>query len=106
MLQAVCQFRIDDEHQSHRIIGWAARSCFEMGLHRSEVLSKIAQTEEDSIWIVRLFWTVYILDKRWSFGTGIPFAMQDVDIDPDLPEPVSTSALLCCGCKLNYIGIG
>lgn len=35
-----------------------------------------------------LFWAVYNLDRRWSFGTGMPFAMQDSDIDPLLPKPV------------------
>jgi hypothetical protein len=29
-----------------------------------------------------------VLDRRWSFGTGMPFALQDTDIDPDLPKPV------------------
>lgn len=29
-----------------------------------------------------------MLDRRWSFGTGLPFAIQDADIDPLLPEPV------------------
>lgn len=38
---------------------------------------------------VRVFWSVYGLDRRWSFGTGMPFAMQDSDIDWSLPEPVS-----------------
>jgi hypothetical protein len=37
---------------------------------------------------VRVFWSVYALDRRWSFGTGMPFAFQDADIDPLLPEPV------------------
>ena len=40
------------------------------------------------MWTVRLFWVIYSLDRRWSFGTGMPFAMQDADIDPQLPEPV------------------
>jgi hypothetical protein len=35
------------------------------------------------------FWSVYCLDRRWSFGTGMPFALQDSDIDPNLPKPVS-----------------
>jgi len=38
-----------------------------------------------------LFWSVYSLDRRWSFGTGMPFALQDSDLDPQLPRPVSPS---------------
>ena len=79
---------IDEEVQSYRMIGIAARSCFEMGLHRREVLYRLAPSEEERIWTVRLFWVIYTLDRRWSFGTGMPFAMQDADIDPQLPEPV------------------
>ena len=38
--------------------------------------------------ITRIFWTIYSLDRRWSLGTGLPFVIQDEDIDPNLPEPV------------------
>ena len=75
------------------MIGLAARACFEMGLHRREGLYKLAKSEEDRMWMVRLFWVIYTLDRRWSFGTGMPFAMQDADIDPQLPEPVSVQKL-------------
>lgn len=44
---------------------------------------------------VRIFWTVYALDRRWSFGTGMPFALQDADIDPNLPEPVCCILNIC-----------
>jgi hypothetical protein len=31
------------------------------------------------------------LDRRWSFGTSLSFALVDRDIDPELPEPVGHS---------------
>ena len=73
--------------------------CFEMGLHRREVLTKTFVSGDDYIWGVRLFWSLYILDRRWSFSTGMPFAIQDTDIDPLLPEPVCTYGILnsICG---------
>jgi regulator of sirC expression with transglutaminase-like and TPR domain len=37
----------------------------------------------------RVFWVIYVLDRRWSFGTSLSFALVDRDIDPELPEPVS-----------------
>src|SRR6186713_1783052 len=76
------------------MIGLAARQCFEMGLHRRDMLKQLCSSEEDLLWSVRLFWVIYVSDRRWSFGTGMPFAMQDADIDPTLPEPVSTIYLL------------
>ena len=38
---------------------------------------------------MRTFWCIYALDRRWSFGTSLSFALQEDDIDPELPEPVS-----------------
>ncbi|KAK6076317.1 transcriptional regulatory protein [Seiridium cupressi] len=31
-----------------------------------------------------LMWSAYTLDRRWSFGTGLPFAIHDSDIDYDM----------------------
>jgi hypothetical protein len=62
--------------------------CIELGLHRQDSLYKNFPEAEDRAGAVRLFWCIYCLDRRWSFGTGMPFAMQDADIDPTIPEPV------------------
>lgn len=62
-----------------------------MGLHRGDILARTLMSEEERSQASRLFWSIYVLDRRWSFGTGMPFAIQDSDIDPGLPEPVSTS---------------
>lgn len=28
----------------------------------------------------KFYWSVYTLDRRWGFGTGLPFAVHDSDI--------------------------
>ena len=63
--------------------------CIEIGLHRAETLFKMFNNDEERSWAIKLFWSIYVLDRRWSMGTGMPFAVQDADIDPSLPEPVS-----------------
>jgi hypothetical protein len=63
--------------------------CIELGLHRRDSLYKVVTGEEERSNAIKLFWSIYVLDRRWSFGTGMPFALQDTDIDPNLPEPVS-----------------
>lgn len=73
---------------AYRVIGLAARMCLEMGLHRRDALVKSFPSEDQWNEITRIFWTVYSLDRRWSLGTGLPFVIQDDDIDPNLPEPV------------------
>jgi len=45
---------------------------------------------EDRDSAMLLFWSIYSLDRRWSFGTGMPFALQDSDLDPQLPRPVGS----------------
>ena len=68
----------------------AARLALEMGLHRRETLTKAFTTEEECIWALKLFWSIYVADRRFSFATGMPFAIQDADIDRLLPELVRT----------------
>lgn len=64
-----------------------------MGLHRCETMAKLLLSEHQRSQATQLFWSIYVLDRRWSFGTGMPFAVQDTDIDSALPEPVSLSLL-------------
>jgi hypothetical protein len=64
-----------------------------MGLHRKKSLMDNYKNPENRSLAIRLFWCVYALDRRWSFGTSLSFALIDRDIDPELPEPVSKPAL-------------
>jgi hypothetical protein len=84
-------FHRDDEGLAWRNVGLAARQCLEMGLHRRETYDNgTFKTAEERAFAIRTFWSVYVLDRRWSFGTGLPFALQERDIDPELPKPVSS----------------
>ncbi|KAJ5088948.1 hypothetical protein N7532_007632 [Penicillium argentinense] len=78
---------MDEETLAWRTIGIVERMCLEKGLHRRETLNQPAILAAGKDRILRLFWSIYILDMRWSFGTGMPFALEDTDIDPWLPEP-------------------
>src|ERR1700759_5153617 len=94
-MQATFYFQRDEEAQAWRFIGIAARMCIEMGLHRKDSLVKSFTNEAEYQQAIRIFWTVYALDRRWSFGTGMPFALQDADIDPALREPVKFTFPIC-----------
>jgi hypothetical protein len=89
VLVAIYHFHCDEEALAWRIIGQVARMCIELGLHRRDSLFKVVTDEAERSSAIKLFWSIYVLDRRWSFGTGMPFAFQDADIDPNLPEPVS-----------------
>lgn len=78
---------MDEETLAWRTIGIVERMCLEKGLHRRETLNQPAVVAAGRDRVLRLFWSIYILDMRWSFGTGMPFSLEDSDIDPWLPEP-------------------
>ena len=80
-----------------------ARLSYEVGLHRNNILHRDFADQDDRSWAVKLFWSIFVLDRRWSFGTGLPFAIQDADIDPSLPEPVSFDF---CVWRSNNLTIG
>jgi len=87
------RFLSNDEILAWRMMGHVARLCFELGLHRREGLQKIADPEERKN-ALHTFWSAYMLDRRWSFSTGLPFVCHDDKIDPKLPLPVLSHATL------------
>ena len=94
ILQAEYNFQRDEESQAYRFIGLATRFCLEIGIHHRQSLVQNFTNEKERAWVVRLFWSIYVLDRRWSLGVGRPFALQDADIDPALPQPVSITKAL------------
>ncbi|KAF1923189.1 uncharacterized protein M421DRAFT_328785 [Didymella exigua CBS 183.55] len=77
----------EEELFAWRAIGRACRQALEMGLHRKQSLQDNFKDSEDRRLAVQVFWVVYELDRRWSFGTSLSFALNDRDIDTQLPEP-------------------
>ncbi|KIW33619.1 uncharacterized protein PV07_00455 [Cladophialophora immunda] len=86
-LMSLYQFYREEEVLAWRTIGLAARIALELGLHLHDPPFSTFQSTRERERANRLFWCIYCLDKRWSLGTGLPFALQEADIDPSLPEP-------------------
>ncbi|KAF3761356.1 hypothetical protein M406DRAFT_333424 [Cryphonectria parasitica EP155] len=80
------RFLENEEVLAWRVMGQVARLCLEMGLHRRDGIAKIAGAK-DRRNAINTFWSAYVLDRRWSFGTGFPFVVHDDKIDPHLPWP-------------------
>ncbi|OAX82889.1 hypothetical protein ACJ72_02757 [Emergomyces africanus] len=113
ILMATYYFHTDEDIMSYRFIGHATRMCLEIGLHRRDGMFKVCPNEDDVPSVVKLFWSVYSLDRRWSFGMGLPFSLQDEDIDLSLPEPDDSvpylkAMIAYCriGSKIWYSGLG
>lgn len=89
-LLAGYRFLSNDEILAWRVMGQVTRLCLELGIHRYNGLMKI-KNEQERKNALNSFWSAYVLDRRWAFGTGLPYVVQDSDIDPQLPLPVSCS---------------
>ncbi|KAL8771154.1 MAG: hypothetical protein Q9209_003325 [Squamulea sp. 1 TL-2023] len=94
VITAQYRFQQGNDFQAYRAIGLAARLSYEVGLHRNNILHRDFADHDERSWALKLFWSIFVLDRRWSFGTGLPFAIQDADIDPSLPEPDSSTPYL------------
>ncbi|PHH91912.1 hypothetical protein CDD83_9779 [Cordyceps sp. RAO-2017] len=93
---SIYYFHCDEELLAWRTIGIAAREALEMGLHRRKSLFDNFKDPDARRLATRVFWCVYVLDRRWSFGTSLSFALADRDIDPGLPEPDADFCYLKC----------
>lgn len=91
-LVAGYRFLANEEILAWRVMGQVVRLCLELGLHRRDGLSAI-QDEQTRRYALNTFWSAYVLDRRWSFGTGLPYVCHDDKIDPKLPMPVSDLSL-------------
>ncbi|KAH8809356.1 hypothetical protein F5884DRAFT_402627 [Xylogone sp. PMI_703] len=86
-LMALLYFHLDDERQAGRATSIAARQCLELGLNQAETFKKQFIDGRDRSIAVKLFWSIYILDKRLCTNLGVPFVIQDSDIDALVPQP-------------------
>ncbi|OAA74657.1 Casein kinase II, regulatory subunit [Akanthomyces lecanii RCEF 1005] len=93
---SIYYFHSDDELLAWRTIGVAAREALEMGLHRKRSLYDNFADPAARQRALRVFCCCYILDRRWSFGTGLSFALVDGDIDSTLLESELDSPYLKC----------
>ncbi|KAF7532201.1 hypothetical protein G7054_g8186 [Neopestalotiopsis clavispora] len=93
---SIYYFHSDEELLAWRTIGVAARMALEMGLHLKRSLDENYKDPSQREIALKAFWCVYALDRRWSFGTGLPFSLNEKDIDPELPEPSESFQYLRC----------
>lgn len=105
-LLLICQYKMgttssDTSTSVWHLIGVAARTCLEMGLHRAssytlpiggsnngntECNASRLAAKEDMETKKRCFWSLVALDRITSLALGRPLAIQLEDIDVDFPE--------------------
>lgn len=85
----------DREVLAWRNIGAALRLLQELGYHNSTSLQQQCPALVERQKAKRLLWCAYTLDRRWSFGTGLPFGIAESSIDYDMDIPVGHHNILC-----------
>ena len=100
VLKALFHFLTDNERLAWRLMGFAARMCLEIGLHRRHPFIPFTSASEKRR-AVKLFWCVYVLERRWSFGSGLPSAINDADVDQQLNENVGSNSKTRCNLRAN-----
>ncbi|ETS72993.1 hypothetical protein PFICI_15385 [Pestalotiopsis fici W106-1] len=96
ILISIYYFMTDRESLAWRNIGTVVRMLQELGYHSSSDLQHRFKSRSAKDKAKKVLWSAYTLDRRWSFGTGLPFAINDSDIDYDtdfLDESLSTAYL-------------
>ncbi|KAF5668238.1 hypothetical protein FDENT_11854 [Fusarium denticulatum] len=94
--ESIYWFHCGEDLLAWRAIGNAGRECLEIGLHRRTSLFENFKNPSERDLALRCFWCVYILDRRWSYGTSLSFGISDRDIDPQCPEPSEQHPYLRC----------
>ncbi|KAF2998370.1 hypothetical protein E8E14_006087 [Neopestalotiopsis sp. 37M] len=106
ILISIYYFMTDRESLAWRNIGTVVRMLQELGYHSSSDLEHRFKSRSAKDKAKKVLWSAYTLDRRWSFGTGLPFAINDSDIDYDtdfLDESLSTAYLRA---MVSYCRIG
>lgn len=87
VLMVVYLFRLDAHGSAEKILALAISHAHHLGLQRERVVS--AMSEFQSEMARRLWWCIYLLDRRLAIETGRPFLIQDINVDVGLPGNVS-----------------
>lgn len=80
----LCQF-LNRYHSAYLLIGSALRLSLSLGLnfniHTNQPLHPVEREH-----YVRIWWSIYILDRFWGSKSGFPVQIHDDDIHVDLPS--------------------
>ncbi|KAF7558191.1 hypothetical protein G7Z17_g120 [Cylindrodendrum hubeiense] len=90
ILASMYYFLSDREITAWRGIGIVMRLLQELTCNGSDDLRVKSSSEQLQSVGEKLYWSAYTLDRRWGFGTGLPFAIQDSDINHHPSFAVST----------------
>jgi hypothetical protein len=74
-----------------RMGGIAGRMAMELGLHHRDTRQIAEDGSGDHESIIKILWSIVILDRLWSCTLGLPPNFQDADFARSLPEPAEVT---------------
>ncbi|OJI80327.1 hypothetical protein ASPTUDRAFT_936956 [Aspergillus tubingensis CBS 134.48] len=90
-LVVIYLFRLDNFGKAEKLLALAISHAHYLGLHRSRVIHNMSPYHSEMF--RRMWWSLYILDRRLAIETGHPSLIQDVNVDTPLPRPVDDDQL-------------
>jgi hypothetical protein len=94
-------FRLDATQSTGQLLATTISSAHFIGIHRQETINKLPAFQGQMF--CRLWWCIYIFDRRIALESGRPFILQDANIDTALPLCVSDAWLEQFKNSLNTI---
>ncbi|KAL1619514.1 hypothetical protein SLS56_010058 [Neofusicoccum ribis] len=97
------QEAIDRRNDAYIYSGMALRMALTKGLHRETaegLMDDRTRERRRKIW-----WTVYVLDRKFSSSMGVPLSVQDIDITVEFPQKSGSqnSTALSMNAKLSRL---
>ncbi|KAJ5734951.1 uncharacterized protein N7483_000076 [Penicillium malachiteum] len=87
LLMVVYLFRLDAHGSAEKVIALSISHAHHIGLQRDRVVASMNPFQAELS--RRLWWCLYLMDRRLAIETGRPFLIQDVNVDVGLPQNVS-----------------
>lgn len=84
-MQVVYLFRLDIIGKAEKILALAISQAHHQGLHRCKTIM-VGMTQSVTEICRRVWWCLYIMDRRLAIETGRPFLIQDLNFDTPLPQ--------------------
>ena len=69
------------------MLALAVTQSHNLGIHRRKVVESMSAFNSEMF--RRVWWCIYLMDRRLAIDTGHPFLIQDVNVDTPLPRELS-----------------
>lgn len=87
LLIVVYLLPLDAIERGQKVLSIAISYAHQVGIHRQKVLNRMSLFDDEMY--RRIWWCIYIMDRRYALETGRPFLTQDFNIDSAMPRNCS-----------------